>query len=88
MIAPVSGSKKTKIDGINVIINNLRISKNSFLIDRIFVSFVRLTRYKTSVNLTISLGWKVNPKILNQHLAPFVFFPKNKTSTNKMQEAK
>ena len=29
-----------------------------------------------------SEGWKLNPKKLNQELAPFISFPKNKTSIN------
>ena len=43
-------------------------------------------RYKPKANLANSLGWKEKPKILNQHLAPLVEVPKNKTKTNKIIE--
>ena len=78
-MAPVSGSKNTKIEGMMVRIATFKISlKLGLLRDAISL------KYKIKVSLVSSLGWKESMPKLNQALAPLVSFPKNKTRTNKM----
>ena len=78
-MAPVSGSKNTKIEGMMVRIATFKISlKSGLLRDAISL------KYKIKVSLVSSLGWKESMPKLNQALAPLVSFPKNKTRTNRI----
>ena len=78
-MAPVSGSKKTSIDGMIVKTATFNINlKSGLLWDAISL------KYKIKVSLVSSLGWKESMPKLNQALAPLVTLPINKTRTNKM----
>ena len=81
--APVSGSKKVKIEGIKKIIITL---KSNFLCS-LFVFKeeleIILVKYNIKDNFINSLGWKEKKPKLNQALEPLTFVPKNKTKKSK-----
>ena len=85
-MAPVSGSKKTKILGINVKTINLSKIMTSSLKDLIRVFLIIWEKRQAKESFESSLGWKERPKILNQHLAPLVESPINKTKMSKKHE--
>ena len=84
-MAPVSGSKKTKMLGIRVtkiILKRIITSSLKFLI---LALLPILTKSIDKESFASSLGWKEKPKRENQHFAPWVEVPKNKTNTNKIR---
>ena len=87
-MAPVSGSKNTKREGIKVIMPTLKINLNSSFLLWIGNLLIKLAKYSESVNFTSSLGWKDKDPIVNHALAPWIFLPKIKTKTSKRQENK
>ena len=87
-IAPVSGSKKVRTLGINKIPNIFKINTISRCK---VIFFLRLKspkrRLYTNINdiFINSLGWKLNPKMLYQHLLPLIDGAKKSKPNNNKQ---
>ena len=83
---PVSGSMKTKNDGIKVKANVISISFSSS-----FIFFLFLKWYFSITELSISIkgifinsdGWKVIGPRVSQHFEPFTSFPINKVIVSR-----
>lgn len=86
---PVSGSKKVRILGINVITITVKNITKSFL--KVLLGYL-ISKYENTLvfvninaNFMNSLGWKDPiPGIVNQHLEPFISVPKIKSKKSSM----
>ena len=85
-MAPLSGSRKTKIEGISVTKITFNINIVSDFTPVLLKETAILLSIIARLNLASSLGWKENPLILIQALAPLITLPKSKTYKSNSKE--